>query len=136
MPPEELDAQVADGQAGGEFQIFTSLLHRGGGWSANHALYLTRPSRPGCNPRVPPAGSLSWWLDCSRIQPAAQESRCHPDNSPSMIQPEPHMNLAGTMQLNLWGARPRRARSPFQLHRSGLGLHHSSFVISPRVRAA
>ena len=26
---------------------------------ANHALQRTRPSRPGCNPRVPRAGSLS-----------------------------------------------------------------------------
>jgi hypothetical protein len=57
--PEELDRQVPDDQGGVGFQLFMSLLRLGGGLGANHALQRTRPSRPGCNPRLPRAGSLS-----------------------------------------------------------------------------
>jgi hypothetical protein len=61
-PPEELDTQVPDKQCAVEFQFFTSLLRRGGGWFANHALHPAtagRPSRHCCNRCVPWAGSLS-----------------------------------------------------------------------------
>ena len=34
-PPEELDTQVPDKQCSVGFQLFTSLLRRGGGWFAN-----------------------------------------------------------------------------------------------------
>jgi len=57
-PPEELDTQVPDKQCSVGFQLFTSLLRRGGGWFANHALQRTRPSRPGCNRTPSWAGSL------------------------------------------------------------------------------
>jgi hypothetical protein len=40
--PEVLDTQVPDKQCAVQFQFFTSLLRRGGGWFANHAL---NPSR-------------------------------------------------------------------------------------------
>ncbi len=59
-PPEKLDAQVVDMQRRWPFQFLTSLLRRRGGWFADHELQRTRPSRPGCNHRVPWAGSLSW----------------------------------------------------------------------------
>ena len=59
-PPDKLDTQVPELQCGVGTQFFTSLLRRRGGWVANHALQrLTRPSRAGCNPRLPQAGSLS-----------------------------------------------------------------------------
>ena len=31
---------------------------------SNHTPHRTRPSRPGCNPRVPQAGSLYWVVTC------------------------------------------------------------------------
>jgi len=37
-PPEELDAQMPDMQGDVRIQLFTSLLHFGSGWFANHAL--------------------------------------------------------------------------------------------------
>jgi len=40
-PPEKLDTQLPDKQSSVEFQLFTSLLRREGGWFVNHVLYLT-----------------------------------------------------------------------------------------------
>jgi hypothetical protein len=40
-PPEELDTQVPDKQRGVEFQLFTSLLRRRGGWFANTSVEPT-----------------------------------------------------------------------------------------------
>ena len=40
-PPEKLDAQAVDMQRCLPFQFLTSLLRRGGGWFANHALLRT-----------------------------------------------------------------------------------------------
>ncbi len=58
LPPEKLDVQMTANVLC-FFQFLTSLLRFGSGWSGNHALQRTRPSRYGCNPRVPRAGSLS-----------------------------------------------------------------------------
>jgi hypothetical protein len=58
-PPEELDSQVLDLQAGRLCHLFTSLVRCRGGWFANHALERTRPVRSDCNRSVPRAGSLS-----------------------------------------------------------------------------
>ena len=58
-PPEKLDAPTVDMQRWLPFQFLTSLLRRCGGWFANRALQLLiRPSRSGCNSRVPWAGSV------------------------------------------------------------------------------
>ena len=58
-PLKKQDAQVFGLQANEGFLFLSLLLHPQGGWSANHALQRTRPSRSGCNPRVPRTGSLS-----------------------------------------------------------------------------
>ena len=58
-PPEKLDTQTVDKQRSGQSLFLTSLLLVRRGWFANHALYLTRPSRSGCKRMPSLVGSLS-----------------------------------------------------------------------------
>lgn len=51
-PRKELDTQVA-AKLTLRFEVLRSLLHFRSGWSANHALHLTRRGRRGCNRCVP-----------------------------------------------------------------------------------
>ena len=46
-PLEKLDPQVVDFQGNGIFLFLESLLHLGGGWSANHALEASMDKRRG-----------------------------------------------------------------------------------------
>jgi hypothetical protein len=103
-PPEKLDTQIVDLQRWLPFQLLTSLLRLGGGWFANHALQRTRPSRSGCNPCVPRAGSLSLGRSPLRFAPGgtrelSSELLVSPPLRSGENQEFEQMPLRGTAQL-------------------------------------